>query len=519
MCLTTTKLAGKFKQSIIYMRIFPFFIVFFCVFHFMACNGQNKNEMLNEQSFVNRKTCVAGQFYSAGKKELNSDLSRFFSGAGKVEVANLNAIISPHAGYVFSGGVAASAFSQVDPEKKYEYVFVLAPSHRMSFDGASIYWQGNYETPLGEIAVARDLGYRLWQKHKVFQFGSESHIQEHSLEVQLPFLQFWLKKDFLLVPIVIGTQNAATCKKIAEILKPYFNANNLFVISSDFSHYPSYEDACHVDSESAQQILLNDPEKLLGYIRHSEDEKFNGLATRMCGLGPVLTLLYMTDKNKDLEYKLLAYKNSGDSEYGDHARVVGYNAIGVFSKVEEYGFYISGEEKEMLLKIARQTLVNALNPSNKEVFVPEKLTEKLNEPLGAFVSLYKKGDLRGCIGRFNPEMPLYKVVQEMAVAAATQDHRFNSVEFAELADIRIEISVLTPMRKISDINEIEMGKHGIYIKRGYSGGTFLPQVADKTGWTREEFLGHCARDKAGIGWDGWKNAEIFTYEAIVFKEE
>lgn len=501
------------------MGIVHFFIVSFCILYFTACNGQNKNEMLNNQSIVNRKTCVAGQFYSADKKELSSNLSRFFSGAENAGLANANAIISPHAGYVFSGGVAASAFAHVDREKKYEYVFVLAPSHRMSFDGASVYWQGNYETPLGEMQVARELAYGFWQKHKVFQFGPESHIQEHSLEVQLPFLQFWLKKDFLLVPIVIGTQNAVTCRKIAEILKPYFNANNLFVISSDFSHYPEYDDACRVDAESAQQIIANKPKKLLEYIRHSEDEQFKGLATRMCGLGPVFTLLYITENNKDLEYKLLVYKNSGDSEYGDHVRVVGYNAIGVFLKGQESSFFLSGEEKEMLLQIARQTLVNALNPSNKENFVPDKLSEKLNEPLGAFVSLYKNGDLRGCIGRFNPDIPLYKVVQEMAVAAATQDHRFSSVEYSELSDIRIEISVLTPMHRISDINEIEMGKHGIYIKRGYSGGTFLPQVADKTGWTREEFLGHCARDKAGIGWDGWKNAEIFTYEAIVFKEK
>jgi len=127
--------------------------------------------------------------------------------------------------------------------------------------------------------------------------------------------------------------------------------------------------------------------------------------------------------------------------------------------------------------------------------------------------------LRGCIGRFNPELPLFKVVQNMAVAAGTQDYRFPKVQPDELADIEFEISVLSPMKKIESIDEIELGRHGIYIKKGSSSGTFLPQVARHTGWTLEEFLGHCARDKARIGWEGWKDAEIFIYEAFVFSEK
>jgi AmmeMemoRadiSam system protein A len=138
---------------------------------------------------------------------------------------------------------------------------------------------------------------------------------------------------------------------------------------------------------------------------------------------------------------------------------------------------------------------------------------------GAFVTLKEKGDLRGCIGRFISDEPLYKVVQEMAIASSTEDTRFPRVESKEIDELEIEISVLSPMKKIHSIDEIELGKHGIYIKKGYYSGTFLPQVATETGWTKEEFLGHCARDKAGIGWDGWKDAEIYTYEADVFSEK
>jgi hypothetical protein len=158
---------------------------------------------------------------------------------------------------------------------------------------------------------------------------------------------------------------------------------------------------------------------------------------------------------------------------------------------------------------------NGRIPSIDEKTLPPILCQ----PFGAFVTLKKDGDLRGCIGRFEAVEPLYKVVSQMAIAASTQDSRFPEVRPDEFDEIDIEISVLTPLRKINSIDEFQMGKHGIYMKKGYSTGTFLPQVAQETGWTKEEFLGHCARDKAHIGWDGWKDAELYVYEAYVFGEK
>jgi AmmeMemoRadiSam system protein A len=150
---------------------------------------------------------------------------------------------------------------------------------------------------------------------------------------------------------------------------------------------------------------------------------------------------------------------------------------------------------------------------------PATLGDALRMPCGAFVTINKHGTLRGCIGRFDASEPLYKVVQEMVIASATRDYRFRPVEEGEVKDLEIEISVLTPMRKISSIDEFQLGKQGIYIRKGSRSGTFLPQVAQETGWTREEFLGHCAQDKAGIGWNGWKDAEWYVYEALVFGEK
>ncbi|HKK69219.1 MAG TPA: AmmeMemoRadiSam system protein A, partial [Bacteroidales bacterium] len=148
-----------------------------------------------------------------------------------------------------------------------------------------------------------------------------------------------------------------------------------------------------------------------------------------------------------------------------------------------------------------------------------EMPEKLRTACGAFVTLRKNGNLRGCIGHMGEDEALGDVVQKMAISAAFHDHRFSPVREEELDEIKLEISVLTPMQRMDDINELELGKHGVYIQKGIASGTFLPQVAEDTGWSKEEFLGHCAQDKTGIGWDGWKTADVYLYEAIVFEED
>lgn len=234
----------------------------------------------------------------------------------------------------------------------------------------------------------------------------------------------------------------------------------------------------------------------------------------------MLTLLYITQGNPDIALERLVYRNSGDSEAGDKERVVGYCAMSVSLRSHEKdgSFRLSPAEKKVLLAIAR----NAIGQKIRNGACTEVDTTGLSPTLisrgTAFVTLKKHGDLRGCVGRLEAAGPLYKTVQSMAVAAATQDYRFPPVEAQEIEGLEIEISVLTPMRKIASIDEIEPGKHGICLVKGGHSGTFLPQVATETGWSREELLGHCARDKAGIGWDGWKDADIYVYEACVFGE-
>jgi hypothetical protein len=247
----------------------------------------------------------------------------------------------------------------------------------------------------------------------------------------------------------------------------------------------------------------------------------------MCGWSSVLTLLNLTENEEGMQYHQVKYMNSGDSDYfPDKSRVVGYYSIAVTSRQNQNDeqqqadsdFKLSDKDKADLLGVARLTMEEYVQYRKVPRLKTDQFSETIKMPCGAFVTLMKNGELRGCIGHFDAKEPLYEVVQQMAVAASTRDYRFSKVSKDEFDAIEIEISVLTPMRKISSVDEIELGKHGIYIRKGSSSGTFLPQVATETGWSLEEFLGHCARDKARIGWDGWKDADIYVYEALVFHE-
>jgi AmmeMemoRadiSam system protein B/AmmeMemoRadiSam system protein A len=498
--------------------ILKFWLPAFLLVFIYNCSSQNNSKQTGNKLQItadDRMPAVSGQFYPADSTELKSVLKSLFLSARPNASRDVIAIISPHAGYVFSGEVAASSFNQIDKNRQYDNVFVIATSHRMQLNGASVYTKGNYVTPLGVIEVNKELGNNLKKNNRVFDFDEMAHLNEHSLEVQLPFLQYSLKKPFKLVPIIIGTYDPALIKQIAAALRPWFNSNNLFVISTDFSHYPDYNDAKISDKMIADAILSNKPDELIRCVKLPANNVSN-LETRICSWPSVLTLLYLTAENPDASFKLIQYKNSGDVVNGDKKRVVGYNAIAVELNS---GFKLNDNEKKQLLGIARETIKQYLINKTEPVFSEKDFSPKLLTSCGAFVTLKKNGILRGCIGTFFPTEPLYRVVENMAVSAAVNDSRFPAVTLDELNQLEIEISVLTPLKQIKSIDEFELGRHGIYIRKGYASGTFLPQVAIETKWTKEQFLGYCSSEKAGLGWDGWKTADLYTYEAIVFSED
>ncbi len=499
------------------MKLSMFKYTVFFVLLFVNCAGQQK-----QQNKV-REPAVAGSFYPSDPQQLKAQLATFFEAAGnKKPTENIAAIIVPHAGYVFSGEVAASAYAQIEPGKQYSRIFIIGTSHHIMMNGAFVDNSDNYRTPLGIVEVDLELANRLLENNKLFKVNPAAHDREHSIEVQLPFLQYHLKKPFKIVPIIISTQNAATCQKIAAALKPYFSGDNIFVISSDFSHYPSYDNAVKTDKITGEAIVSNSPALFAETINENAKKNIPELATSCCGWSSVLTLLCITSETTGIGIQHVKYMNSGDTSYGDKKKVVGYHSFIFTTKTGSSNpdsFLLTPSDKNALLQLARQTIECRLNRQNLPQINKDKLSEAINESCGAFVTLTKKGNLRGCIGRFTAKEPLHQLVQELALAAAFEDTRFTIVKPNEMKEIDIEISVLTPLKKISSIDEFELGKQGIYMIKNGRSGTFLPQVAKETNWNKEEFLGHCARDKAGISWDGWKDADLFTYEALVFSEK
>ncbi len=466
---------------------------------------------------------VAGSFYPAEKQQLEKQLYIFFEHVEDTTTRQTAAaIIVPHAGYIFSGQVAADAYAKINPEKQYKRIFIIGTSHHEWLNGASIYSAGDYQTPLGNVKVDTELAKKLIDENKFIKFSPAAHDREHSIEVQLPFLQYHLKKPFQIVPIIISTNTAVTCKKIAEALMPYFNEENLFIISSDFSHYPKYSDAIKTDKITGEAVASNSPEIFADVINNNAKKDIPGLATSCCGWSSVLTLLLMTSQTPGIEIQHLMYLNSGDTPYGDKQKVVGYHSF-IFSKSKavsySINFSLQDYDKEKLLEIARETIDNKLAGKPVSEFDENEFPPTLLNHCGAFVTLTKNGQLRGCIGRFIADEPLYKVVQDMALSSAFDDYRFSPVTMAEMNDIEIEISVLSPLKRIYSADEFELGKQGIYMIKGNRSGTYLPQVAEQTGWDKQEFLSHCASEKAGIGKDGWKNADLYTYEAFVFSEK
>ncbi len=460
-----------------------------------------------------RYPAVAGMFYTDDPDELSDQIKGFLNNVPPKKVAgDIVALISPHAGYVYSGQVAAYGYKQIE-NKTYEIVVVIAPSHRYPFRGASVYPRGSYKIPLGYIPVDSTAAEQLINSSKLVSYVKEAHTKEHALEVQLPFLKMVLS-NFKLLPIVMGSNNFSDCESIAEALYQVVkNKSVLIVASSDLSHYHSYQEAVRLDNIVLDHIKRFDPEGLYRSITSGKCEA--------CGADPMVTVMLLAKKLGATSSEVLCYRNSGDVT-GDKSQVVGYmSAIQCrannSSKPHKAGINLglTEEEKETLHKIARAAIEShCLGTSFPDIPIS---SSTLKEKRGAFVTLHKHGKLRGCIGYIRAVKPLYQTIREMALAAAFQDSRFTPVTKSELNDIDIEISVLTPLRKISSLDEIEVGKHGIYIVKDYYSGLLLPQVATEQGWDRKTFLEHTCI-KAGLPGDAWKdsNAEIYIFSADIF---
>ncbi|MCX5657886.1 MAG: AmmeMemoRadiSam system protein B, partial [Candidatus Omnitrophica bacterium] len=452
---------------------------------------------------------VSGMFYPAEPAKLREMINGFLTKVPSEDIkGELKGLIVPHAGYEFSGGVAAFAYKPL-AGKTFDSVIILGLSHRVAFEGISV-CKRDFATPLGIVRVNQELADKIISHSNDIKFDMLPHLYEHSIEVEIPFLQVSLG-NFSFVPVLMRNMNLSYCQVLADAIYGAINGKNVLVVaSSDMSHYHDYNTAVKIDKFTLDLIKENKIEELGRAIEESKAE--------LCGSGPVITLMLLMKKIGADKIKILKYANSGDAT-SDYSKVVGYTAVAFSSSDKDK------EEKEQLSKEARKELLDIARRSIEIFLKYNKIPEiKIKHPelmqgRGAFVTLKKNGRLRGCIGNFEPA-PLYLQAQNMAISAATRDRRFVSMNLAELKDIEIEISVLSPMKEVYSVDEIIAGRHGIYVKYGPNNGCYLPQVALEAGWTSEELVRSCFLEKAGLPEDMWeKGARVFTFTAEVFSEK
>ncbi len=502
-------------------------------------NDINKTKKMKEEDV--RQPAVAGTFYPDNPTELKNKINNFLSSAND-QMRNdqmVNILIVPHAGYDYSGSVAADGFKQI--KSNYDTVILLGASHQTYFKGAVIDENTAWETPLGNVDINLTTAQKIVDSSPNFKFNSQAHAQEHSLEVQLPFLQTVLD-DFKIVPILFGESTNEDINKLASTIHENLTPNTLLVISTDLSHYPSYDIANSVDERTISAILTGDPEKFEQKVNEQLSQNYPNLDTCACAEKAVKTGMIVAENivednlrgsegsSEVGDWQLIKYANSGDI-IGEKSQVVGYAALtfsqrnsNLQSSNVQNG--LKKNEKDKLLEIARETLETYINTGKKpnvEITEPRlrESNSPLQEKLGVFVTLRKNDQLRGCMGKFEPTTPLWQTVIDRTISAATKDPRFQPVKSEEIEDIEIEISVLSKPEPIDSWKNIELGKHGVIVEKGNRGGTYLPQVGTEQDWKNvEEFLSHLCANKAGLPIDCYKDSDtkLLTYTADVFSE-
>ncbi|MFB3785874.1 MAG: AmmeMemoRadiSam system protein B [bacterium] len=481
------------------------------------------------------KPVAAGQFYPGGARELSSEVSRYLAEADiEPSSKKVLAVLTPHAGYVFSGPVAGFSFKHVQNQHP-DTVLFLALAHR-GVEGAGVFSGHSFETPLGRVSVDLELTAALLEESGPLAAEWDAYLNEHSIEVNLPFVQT-VFPGAQTAAILITHTEPGLCRSVgqcvARVLRKQAGKNVLIVVSSDMSHYPPYEVANRVDREMLASLETLDSQTIYADYQRLNWDPAHNVKCIMCGSAAMLAAVEAARGLGAPEARILAYRNSGDSPMGKHDKVVGYGALAIYApagsaavkegeaKIEFHEeFYFTPEERKILLDIARRGIWTFLN---HQKYQPAVTDPRLLIKAGLFVTLKNQGELRGCLGRFDPDsQPLYRLVGEMAVQSASHDIRFRSVTLDELPMVDIQISVLSPRRSVKDIREIQIGRHGLQVQgRSRSGsfraGTLLPQVATEQGWDVSTFLdATCV--KAGLEAQAWKDPqiEIFLYEAIVF---
>ena len=458
-----------------------------------------------------RNPAVAGLFYPSDAENLNHVVDIQMNVAYQKHLSQPKIIIVPHAGYQYSASAAAQAYLPLkDYAETIKTVILIGPSHYVAFDGAALSDNNYFKTPLGLLPINKEITQEL-QHNKLFSINSKAHEKEHSVEVQLPFLQKILS-DFTIVPIVYGNINP---QDLSNALIDYIKRPDvLLVVSADLSHYHKYEDAVLMDNYTAEKISEGQAD--VDY-HHS------------CGAGGINTALLLSSK-LNLKPEVLALINSGDVS-GDKSRVVGYGAwsfshSGVeISQIErEYNGLLgfSAEYGQQLLLAARKSLAMAVE-NNKYRPSRREYDDHLFDRGAVFVTLTKNGELRGCVGSLYPRQAVVADVAANAYNAALNDGRFSALTADELNDIQVSISLLTGYEKINYQDEQDLlaqlrpGVDGLVIRDGNRQGLFLPSVWEQIP-NRKDFLNNL-KLKAGMSPSFWSNdINVYRFRTVEIKE-
>lgn len=461
-----------------------------------------------------RPSTLAGVWYPGDADDLRRTVDDLLATAAPID-GNPLGLLVPHAGYLYSGNVAAAGFKQL-VDRPIDVAVIISSDHQPpTGQPIAVYAAGGFATPLGVVAVDAELAQALIHADARITDDPAAYVGEHMIEIELPFLQR-VCPACRIVPILMGSDDEETVKALTDALLAVLPGRRAVVIaSSDLSHYPSAEDARRVDNLTLEAILSGDPAQVRQTIRQQMAHGYPGLLTCACAEAPILVTMQVAQGLGADSVQLLRYANSGDAVAASSDQVVGYGAV-MWWRYEPPD--ITPARRAALLALARDTIAAYLADGSVMEFHTDD--PELQRPLGAFVTLKANGQLRGCIGHLRGDRPLYAMVQAMAIAAATEDPRFPPLTADELAAVTIEISVLSPLRRLEDVAAIEVGRHGLMLDYGGQQGVFLPQVPVEQGWDRGQYLDHLCL-KAGLFAGCWRDdaAVLYTFTAVVFGEE
>lgn len=472
----------------------------------------------------------AGRWFPGEPDQLRKTVDKYMAQAEDRNIGNrIVGIISPHAGYPFSGPVAAYSYRQLEG-RHYDTVVVVGFLHRGYNSDINVYAGDAFATPLGEIPVDKETAAALIGAGDRITNNPQAFAGEHSLDTQLPFLQRALG-SFRLVPVLAGSQDKQNLETLSNALASVLKGKNaLLVASTDMSHFWSYEEANTLDAGMIERIEAYDIEGMERLMAGDPTGR------RMCGHGVVRAVMRAARMLGADEAVKLKYANSQDT-YGPTGRgVVGYLAAALVDNDtsqereakalnpeggknmadKDITRELNKEEQKELLAIARESLESYIRTGRRiDVDTETPVLQKKN---GMFVTLEKDHRLRGCMGHFEPDTPIGKLAASQVLVSATRDPRFPPVTESELDRIEIEISILSVPEYVDSYEDIEVGRHGVILEKRGRAATFLPQVAPEQGWDRDTMLDHLAA-KAGIGPGGWREGARFqVYTAQVFSE-